>query len=135
VSEIFETRRTAGRIGVGFAVALVAAGCAGKKEDTASRAPDARKPGIEVVNASRRDVMVRWFPKADEPDRGSAVVPGCTTQLLEIHPGEYSLVVSSPHGLVRLGWGVSADFRCCLAILRDGRVDATPDRPATAACS
>lgn len=88
-----------------------------------------------MVNASKRSVMVRWFPKEDSPERGSAVVPGCSSNLIEISPGNYSLVVSSPRGLVRLGWSVNSDLRCCLAVARTGRVTETTERPPPPACS
>jgi hypothetical protein len=134
-TEIFDTRGILARIGLILAVALLAACAGGESEDAAGPPPPPRKAGIEVVNASNRDVMVRWFPKEDEPERGSAFVPACTAELLEITPGNYSLVVSSPHGLVRLGWSVNSDLRCCLAVARDGRVSETTERPPPPACS
>jgi hypothetical protein len=114
---------------------LLLAGCAGADDDeTAGPPPQPRQTGIEVVNASGRDVTIRWFPKTDEPAGGSALVPRCSERLIEIAAGHYSLAVSSPRGLVDLSWGVTADLRCCLSIARDGKVDATPARPPKPRC-
>ena len=85
--------------------------------------PHRRVPGIEIVNASARDVMIHWFPKVGEDSRGVAVIRRCTDRLVPIPPGSYSVIVGTAGSRpTRLGWRVTADSRCCVRIRHGGRV-------------
>ena len=81
-----------------------------------------REPGIEAVNASHLKVAFRWFPKESENSRGYAVVAPCTRRFVPIPEGMYSVIVTLPSHVVRLGWAVEKGTPCCLVIRRDGSV-------------
>jgi hypothetical protein len=122
---------------VRFAIPLLTltgflAACGGN--DTEPRPLPPPVPGVEVVNESSDDVLVRWYPKADEPSRGSDVVTRCATQLVRIPAGTYTLVVSTPRGPVSFGWIVTAKLRCCLRIAANGRPEPTTRTPPPARC-
>ena len=101
------------------AVAFLAA-CGGG--DDGPPQPLRREPGIEAVNASHSKVGVRWFPKESENSRGYAVVAPCTRRFVPIPEGTYSVIVTLPSHVVRLGWAVERGTPCCLVIRRDGSV-------------
>jgi hypothetical protein len=108
------------------------AGCGSDGDKPAPLPPP--QPGVEVVNESSNDVLVRWYPKEGEPSRGSEVVSQCATRLVRIPKGTYTLVVSTPRGPVSFGWIVTAQLRCCLRIASNGRPEPTKQTPPPVRC-
>jgi hypothetical protein len=116
-----------------LAVAATLGACGGSGVEPRPLPPPPA-PGIQVVNDSARDVLVRWYPKADEPSRGSSVVAPCATALVRIPAGTYTVVVSTPAGPVSFGWIVTSQLRCCLLIDRRGRPEPTTTTPPPVRC-
>jgi hypothetical protein len=113
-------------------LAAALAGCGGGDED--SHPLPLPTPAVEIVNGSGKEIDVRWYPKEGQHESGTDVVAACEAKRVAVHPGPFTIVVSSADGPTSFGWVVTAEKTCCIAIRRNGKAYVTQERPLPEAC-
>jgi hypothetical protein len=116
-------------------VALVAlGGCGGDADEQPPGALPPPPTGIEVVNRSREDVLMRWHSKS-VGGGGSAVVSACSDRPVWMEAGSYRVIFTpTSRGEENIDFEVGERVECCVLISRTGVFSVERRRPPPFRC-
>jgi hypothetical protein len=90
--------------------------------------------GIEVVNESRRHLLIRWHSKS-AGGGGSAVVPACADHRVDLPSGSYRIIFTpTSRGEENVDFEVGEQVECCVLLSRAGVFSVAHSRPPPSRC-